>query len=92
MNPVALRPLLVEGEPHPAANHRRRRPAARRAPSASWLACFAAALARPSGWAPWPLAYEVATGIGTWGLNRRSAGRSTSPTSSSGSASATPAR
>jgi hypothetical protein len=38
------------------------------------------------------LTYLVFKGIGIWGNNVRSAGRSTSPTSSGGSASATPAR
>ena len=38
------------------------------------------------------LSYLVVEGIGIWGNNQRSAGRSTSPTSSGGSASDTPGR
>jgi hypothetical protein len=37
------------------------------------------------------LAYLVSTGIGVWAITGRSAGRGTSPTSFSGSVSATPA-
>ena len=38
------------------------------------------------------IGYLIITGVGVWGLNIPTAGASTSPTSSSGSASATPAR
>jgi Ni/Fe-hydrogenase subunit HybB-like protein len=69
MNPAALRPLLVEGSPTlRQITDDVVRPLGRR-PSASWLACFAAALAA-LGMGAVAAAYEVSTGIGTWGLNR----------------------
>jgi len=66
---AALRPRWVEGSPSlRQITDDICQPLARR-PSASWLACFAVASAA-LGLGAAAATYEVATGIGTWGLNR----------------------
>ena len=60
----------MEGQPLPAADHRRRLPAARRPPEPELARLLRRGRSRPWGSAPWPPRYEIATGIGTWGLNR----------------------
>src|SRR6266699_1243540 len=67
--PLALRLPWVEGSPTlRQITDDISRPLATR-PSKSWLACFAVALAA-LGFGSVSAGYEVATGIGTWGLNR----------------------
>jgi len=67
--PLSLRLPWVEGSPSlRQITDDVCRPLATR-PSASWLACFAVALAA-LGFGAVSAGYEVMTGIGTWGLNR----------------------
>src|SRR5215218_3928529 len=68
-DPIALRPAWVAGKPSLGQiTDDVCRPLAAR-PTASWFACFAVALTA-LGIGAAAAGYEVATGIGTWGLNR----------------------
>jgi Ni/Fe-hydrogenase subunit HybB-like protein len=66
---AALRPVLVTGSPSlRQVSEDVTRPLAAR-PSRSWFACLLAA-ATALGLGAVMVTYEIATGIGTWGLNR----------------------
>ena len=68
-DPISLRLPWVEGRPPlKQITDDVCRPLSTR-PSASWLACFAVA-ATALGIGTVAVAYEISTGIGTWGLNR----------------------
>ena len=88
---TALRLPLVEGDRQPAdvtndiCRHLESRPS-----GLWWIGMTLSASALALGVVA--VAYLLKTGIGVWGLNRTVGGASTSRTSCSGSASATPAR
>jgi Ni/Fe-hydrogenase subunit HybB-like protein len=68
-DPLALRPSWVEGRPTlRQITDDVSRPLTAR-PTLGWWACFAAA-SLALAWGAASASYEVATGIGTWGLNK----------------------